>query len=80
MTFSSTLTGTTPLAMQLARKIGLKEGATTARMPYSANAHTACSRLEPQPKLSPVISMLKPRRSGLFRMNSGSGVRLPIDV
>jgi len=42
-----------PLRTQLPWKIGAKLGAITARMPYSSSAHTACSRLEPQPKFSP---------------------------
>src|SRR6476646_922477 len=43
----------------------------TQRMPKSRSAHGACSRLEPQPKLSPATSTLALRYAGLLRMKSG---------
>ena len=39
--------------------------------PKSFNAQAACSLDEPQPKLSPEMSMLAPLYSGLFKLKSG---------
>ena len=44
---------------------------TTAFTPKSISAHGACSRLEPQPKLSPAISTPAPLYSGRFSTKSG---------
>ena len=44
--------------MQFFWKMAPKLGAAMARMPNSANAQTACSREEPQPKLVPHSRML----------------------
>ena len=43
----------------------------TQRMPKSSNAQGACSRLEPQPKLSPAISTSALRYAGLLSTKSG---------
>ena len=63
--------------MQLFWKMAPKLGATTQRMPYSASAHTACSRELPHPKLRPESRMLAPRYSGRLSTKAGSGSRLP---
>ena len=44
--------GKMPFLKQLLKKISAKEGAIIQLMPKSSKAHGACSRLEPQPKLS----------------------------
>ena len=48
-------TGTMPFFTALPEKMSEKDGAITARTPRSASAQAACSRLDPQPKLSPAI-------------------------
>jgi hypothetical protein len=48
--------GTQSILQAVKAKISAKLGATSARMPHSASAQTACSRLDPQPKLD------RPRR------------------
>ncbi len=45
--------GNSPFLKQLLKNMSAKLGAMTHRKPYSSSAHTACSRLEPQPKLRP---------------------------
>jgi 3-isopropylmalate/(R)-2-methylmalate dehydratase large subunit len=77
---SGNATGTIPFRTQFPRKIGLKLGATIARMPYSASAQAACSRLEPQPKFSPESSISAPAQAGWFSTKAGSGSRPPISV
>ena len=47
--------------------------AMTARKPQPTSAHGACSRDEPQPKLSPGEQDLRALRVGLFRAKSGFG-------
>ena len=42
-----------PFLKQLLKKMSAKEVEMTQRMPKSLIAHGACSREEPQPKLSP---------------------------
>jgi hypothetical protein len=44
--------GSNPFFRQLPWKMSAKLGAISTRMPKSCSAHTACSRLEPQPKFS----------------------------
>ena len=39
--------------------------------PKSSIAHGACSRDEPQPKLSPATKILAPLNAGLFNSNLG---------
>src|SRR5215212_2619781 len=48
-----------------------KLGAITQRMPKSVNAQGACSRLEPQPKLSPATMILACRYGPWFSTKSG---------
>src|SRR3546814_511225 len=48
----------------------------TTRMPRSPSAHAACSRLDPQPKLSPAIRIGAPLKSALSNRLSGSARRL----
>ena len=43
------------------------------RNPYSASAHGACSRDEPQPKFAPASKIVAPAASGRFSSNSGFG-------
>jgi hypothetical protein len=45
--------GRMPFLKQLLKKMSAKDVAITQRMPKSSSAHGACSRDEPQPKLSP---------------------------
>ena len=52
MTVVSSTIGSNPFLKLLLKKISAKLGAITARNPKSSNAHTACSRDEPQPKFS----------------------------
>ena len=44
----------------------------TARIPQATRAHGACSRDEPQPKLSPARRICRPYIWGLSRTNVGS--------
>jgi hypothetical protein len=44
-----------PFLKQLLKKMSANDGAMTQRMPKSSSAQGACSRLDPQPKLSPAI-------------------------
>ena len=53
-------TATMPFLKALPEKMSEKLGAITAAMPMSANAQAACSRLDPQPKLSPAIRIGAP--------------------
>jgi hypothetical protein len=46
-------TGRMPFLKQLLKKMSAKEVEITQRMPKSASAQGACSRDDPQPKLSP---------------------------
>ncbi len=50
---SSTTTGSRPFFKALLRKISANDVLMTARMPQPNSAQGACSRDEPQPKLSP---------------------------
>ena len=45
----------------------------TARMPQPVSAQGACSREEPQPKLSPASMIWQPWYSGWLSGKSGSG-------
>ena len=69
----SSTTGTMPFCMQLLRKMSAKLGAMIARNPISFNAHGACSRDEPEPKLRPATRTVAPLYRGSFKMNSGFG-------
>jgi len=48
-----------------------KLGAMTQRMPKSRSAQGACSRDEPQPKLSPATRIWALRQAGWFKVKSG---------
>ena len=48
-----------------------KLGEITQRMPKSISAQGACSREEPQPKLSPATRIVAPLYSGRFSTKSG---------
>ena len=50
------------------------QGAITALKPKPINAHGACSRDEPLPKLSLATRIVAPAYSFLFRLNSGFGL------
>ena len=69
----SSTTGTRPFLSALLRKMSAMRVETTARMPASTSAHGACSRDEPQPKLSPATRIVQPCASGRFRTNSARG-------
>ncbi len=59
LTLASSMTiSRTPFFTQLLKKISAKPGAMTQRMPKSSSDQGACSRLEPQPKFSPVMRNL----------------------
>ena len=64
------VTSSKPLLTLLVEKMSAKLGAITQRKPYSSSAHTACSRLDPQPKLSRASSTVAPWYSGAFRTKS----------
>ena len=68
-----TVTGSRPFFMALLRKISAKDVLMTARIPQPVNAQGACSRDEPQPKLSPATRICAPWYSGLLRGKSGLG-------
>ena len=55
---SGSVISSRPFFCALVKKMSAKLGATTQRKPYSSSAHTACSRLEPQPKLRRASRML----------------------
>src|SRR5436309_13935016 len=69
----STATGRRPFLRQLLRKIEANEVLTTARNPKSARAQGACSRDDPQPKLSPATSTQALAASGRLSTKSGRG-------
>ena len=60
------------LAASLPEKMSEKLGAITAFTPMSSSAQAACSRLEPQPKLSPAMMIGAPENSGRSNTLSGS--------
>mmetsp|Transcript_64449 Transcript_64449/g.153820 ORF Transcript_64449/g.153820 Transcript_64449/m.153820 type:complete len:207 (-) Transcript_64449:1466-2086(-) len=66
--------GNMPFLKQLLKKMSAKLVEIRHRMPWSNNAQGACSRDEPQPKLSPQTRMLDLRYGCRFRTNSGSSV------
>src|SRR5215216_316835 len=70
---SSTVMGMSPFFNELLRKISAKDVEMTARNPYAVSAQGACSRLEPQPKLSPANRICAPFDSGLLMINSSFG-------
>src|SRR3546814_10028910 len=61
-----------PFLNALPEKMSEKLGAITALMPMSPSAQAACSRLEPQPKLSPAIRIGLPAWRGSSKMLPGS--------
>src|ERR1700722_11264773 len=65
-------TGTSPLPSALVLKMSPKDSEIPARMPWSASAHPACSRDEPQPKLRPVTSTVPALYSSWLSTKSGS--------
>ena len=59
-----------PFLKQLLKKMSAKEVEMTQRMPMSLMAQGACSREEPQPKLSPATRIFESRHPGLFSTKS----------
>ena len=51
----------------------LRKRVDEARKPYAVSAQGACSRLDPQPKLSPARRICAPCDSGLLMMKSSFG-------
>src|ERR1022692_751529 len=74
---ASAWAGTSPELMALPRKMSAKPGDTTAAKPKSCSAQTACSRDEPQAKLSPATSTLEPAAPARFSTNPGSWRQAP---
>ena len=68
----SSATGRRPFFSAFCLKMSANERAITARKPQSTSAHGACSRDEPQPKLSPARRICAPAASG--RSSGKSGV------
>mmetsp|Transcript_464 Transcript_464/g.1511 ORF Transcript_464/g.1511 Transcript_464/m.1511 type:complete len:301 (-) Transcript_464:1415-2317(-) len=65
--------GSMPFLKQLFLKISAMVVEITHRMPRSRSAHGACSRDDPQPKLSPVTrTLVAPLKGAWLRMNAGS--------
>mmetsp|Transcript_55952 Transcript_55952/g.134096 ORF Transcript_55952/g.134096 Transcript_55952/m.134096 type:complete len:237 (+) Transcript_55952:129-839(+) len=79
------VTGSMPFFMQLEWKMSAKDELMMQRMPMPLIDHGACSRLEPQPKLSPATRMLVPtasrpclsRYSGRLRTKSATSMATP---
>ena len=69
----STAMGSRPFLRALLLKMSAMRVETTARKPKSWSAQGACSREEPQPKLSPATSTAQPSASGRLRTKSGRG-------
>mmetsp|Transcript_1696 Transcript_1696/g.4479 ORF Transcript_1696/g.4479 Transcript_1696/m.4479 type:complete len:431 (+) Transcript_1696:272-1564(+) len=63
--------GRMPFLKQLLKKMSAKLGAITQRIPKSSRAQGACSRLEPQPKLSRATRMEAERKAGWLRTKEG---------
>jgi hypothetical protein len=72
-TSRGTTTGNSPFFNELFLKMSAKLVEMTALNPYCVSAHGACSRDDPQPKLSPARSTWHARAAAWFRMNSGFG-------
>ena len=68
---SSSATGRRPFLVAFCWKMSANERATIARKPQSTSAHGACSREEPQPKLSPARRIFAPFASGARSGKSG---------
>ena len=64
-------TGRMPFLKQLLKKMSAKLVEITQRMPKSSSAQGACSRDEPQPKLSPATMISALRQAGWFSTKSG---------
>mmetsp|Transcript_63643 Transcript_63643/g.164251 ORF Transcript_63643/g.164251 Transcript_63643/m.164251 type:complete len:204 (+) Transcript_63643:518-1129(+) len=69
---SGRVMGNMPFLKQLLKKMSAKLVEIKHRMPKSLIAHGACSREEPQPKLSPQTMILAWRYASRFSTNSGS--------
>ena len=65
--------GSSPFLSALFWKMSANDVLTTARNPKPVSAHGACSRDEPQPKLSPASRICAPCAPGVFRTKSGFG-------
>ena len=72
----------TPLRAQLSAKMPPKVVPMTQRSPSSRRPHTACSRLDPQPKLGPVsrIARLVPGRAVEHEVRARPARRLEAQV
>mmetsp|Transcript_2513 Transcript_2513/g.4267 ORF Transcript_2513/g.4267 Transcript_2513/m.4267 type:complete len:224 (+) Transcript_2513:159-830(+) len=66
--------GSMPFLKLLLKKMSAKDVDTITLMPKSSSAQGACSREEPQPKLSPAIRICALRYCGLFSTKSGISV------
>ena len=72
-TVLSTTIGSSPFFNALLPKMSANDVLTTARNPNPVNAHGACSREEPQPKLSPAMRICAPAAPGVLSTKSGLG-------
>ena len=77
-TASSNSSGSRPLLNELFLKISAKLGAIIQRIPNWTSAHTACSRLDPQPKFSRLRRIEAPAYFGMLSEKSGFGWRVAL--
>src|SRR5215212_3479763 len=64
--------GSRPFFSALPWKMSAQLVVMTAWIPHATSAHGACSRDDPQPKLTPASRILRPYIWGLSRTNVGS--------